>query len=162
MFQYTDEQYPERILQPPETRPFDYPRYNYIPREQLKRKLIDEIIKPIRGIPGRPKDCRPVLKPLKLHNHIPTPKDRYYVICRQDTEQHKVFQERKEQQIPGTSVFSFTIEDPNKKEQENIKQLQRFRGTKTSWKYNIYLQPICKGLKGGITYWDLFHRQITE
>jgi hypothetical protein len=63
-----------------------------------------------------------------------------------------VFQERKEQQILEISVFSFTIEDPSKKEQDNIKQLQRFRGTKTSWKYNIYLQPIYKGLKGGITY----------
>jgi hypothetical protein len=50
-----------------------------------------------------------------------------------------VFQERKKQQIPGTSVFLFTIEDPSKKEQENMKQLQRFRGTKTSWKYDICL-----------------------
>jgi hypothetical protein len=80
MFQCTDEQYPERILQPLETRPFDYLRYNYIPREQLKRKLIDEIMKPIRGIPGRLKDCRPVLKPLKLYNHISILKDGYYII----------------------------------------------------------------------------------
>jgi hypothetical protein len=119
-------------------------------------------MKPIKDIPGRPKDCRPVLKPLKLHNHIPTPKNGYCIIYRQDTKQYKVFQERKEQQIPRISIFSFTIEDPSKKEQENIKQLQRFRGTKISWKYNIYLQPICKELKGDITYWDLFHRQITE
>jgi hypothetical protein len=63
-----------------------------------------------------------------------------------------VFQERKEQQIPNISVFSFTIEDPSKKKQENMKQLQRFRGTRTSWKCNICLQPIYKGLKGGITY----------
>jgi hypothetical protein len=81
IFQCTDEQYLERIPRPPIYLPFEYPRYSYIPRE-LKRKQIDELLQLIKGIPGRPKDCKPVFTPLRSHKHIPISKQGCYIIYR--------------------------------------------------------------------------------
>jgi hypothetical protein len=162
IFLCVDKEWPDKVSEPPEGFPFEYPRFPYLPREAKKRKLIDELLAPIRGIPGRPKDCQPIFTSLRLHKHIPTTKQGHCVICRHDIEQPEVFYEKKEQQIPGTSVLSFTIGEPSNEEKEHEKQPKRFRGIKTTWKCDVCSKPICKGLKGGKTCWDLFHRQIAR
>ena len=66
LFLYTDKGYPESIPIPKSL--FDYPRYSYRPREQLKRKAIEELLQPIRGARGRPLWSTPALgTPLSLH-----------------------------------------------------------------------------------------------
>jgi hypothetical protein len=87
LFLCTDEGYPERVPKPPPHLPFEYPRYSYIPREQLKRKQIDELLQPIKGIPGRPTQRIPAsFAPLVGHKHIPTGKRGFCIICRNSEE----------------------------------------------------------------------------
>jgi hypothetical protein len=161
IFLCTYEDYPDTILQPPLHQPFEYPRYSYIPREQLKRKQIDEILQSIRGIPGRPTQRIPAsFAPLIKHTHIPTNKNGYCVICRSSSTVVEVYSAKKEIAIPGTRVLSFNAEEPHKDEQEGIKKRKTFRGTQTKWKCSECLQPIYKGSKGGVSCWDLAHRQI--
>jgi hypothetical protein len=54
MFLCTDENWPDTVPEPPKEKPFFYPRFSYVPRTQLKRKQIEELLQPIRGLPGRP------------------------------------------------------------------------------------------------------------
>ena len=68
----------------------------------------------------------------------------------------------KEASIPGIFILSFTMENLQNKEQEGVKKAKSFRGTLTNWKYSMCLQPICKGQIGGVSYWELAHRQIAK
>jgi|SRR5271154_5543860 len=161
IFQCTDTDYPERVPKPPKHLPFEYPRYSYVPREQLKRKQILEILQPIRGIRGRPTQQIPAsFAPLSSHKHILTEKSAHCVICRNSSTVVESNWAKKEATIPGTSVLSFTAEKPREQEQKDTKKRKIFRGTETKWKCNMCLQPICKGLKEGVTCWDLAHRKI--
>jgi hypothetical protein len=162
MFLCTDTEYPEQIPQPPKHQPFSYPRFTYQPREQLKRKAIDELLQPIRGIPGRPVKQIPSFTPLVSHQHVPTSTRGHCIICRESSQQQK---ERKEDLSLGELVLSFTVQRPLEQEATSltIQKVSRGpRGTNTAWKCSECLFPICKGLKGGVSCWDLAHRQIAR
>jgi hypothetical protein len=170
LFLCTEEQYPEQVPQPLATNPFNYPRYLYTPREQLKRKAIEELLQPIRGVIGRPLQRIPATFTALLHHqHIPTENYGRCIICRNSIttrearkQQNIEINLQKEASIPGTLVLSFTQEIPREIEQEPIALRNRIRGAQTKWKCSECLQPIYKGRKGGKSCWDLVHRQIAR
>jgi hypothetical protein len=96
------------------------------------------------------------------HKHIPTEKSGHCIICRNSTKIVEATQAKKEATIPGILMLTFTEETSQNQEQEGVKSRKRFRGTETKWKCSECLQPICKGQKGGVTCWDLAHRQIAR
>jgi hypothetical protein len=132
IFQCTDEQYPERVPQPPTYSPFNYPRWNYIPRE--KRKAIEGLLQPIRGIQGRPIQRVPTsFTPLVNHKHIPTTTRGHCVICR-NTEKPKQHEEIEKSILPGTSIISFTAEKSREQETNTAFTERKPRGANTAWK----------------------------
>jgi hypothetical protein len=160
LFLCTEEQYPEQVPQPLTSNPFDYPRYSYIPREQLKRKAINELLQPIRGVIGRPSRSTLALSTsLSLHQHVPTETSGYCISCRNSTIEVERISIQKEILIPGTLVISF---NQGIAITESRGPQKRFRGTQTKWKCSECLQSICKGRKGEVSCWDLVHRQIAK
>jgi hypothetical protein len=99
---------------------------------------------------------------LVSHTHVLTEKSGFCIICRTSTEVIEATQARKEATIPGLSTLMFTMETLQNKEQEETVSRKRFRGTQTKWKCSMCLQLIYKGLKRGISCWDLAHRQIAR
>ena len=162
LFLCTEEQYPEQVPQPLTSNLFDYPRYSYIPREQLKRKAINELLQPIRGARGRPSWSTPALStPLSLHQHVPTEREGHCIICRNSIE---TLQKRDlgDSSIPRALVISFNQGITREEEPRLERPKKRVRGTKTKWKCSVCLQPICKGQIGRVSCWDLVHRQIAK
>jgi hypothetical protein len=92
--------------------------------------------------------------PQATHKHIKTTKRGHCIIYRTSKKIVEAREAKKEADIPGLLQLSFTIEESQNKEQEQRKNVKRFRGTETSWKCDICKKPICLGEQDGVSYQD--------
>jgi hypothetical protein len=151
------------------TNPFDYTKFDYNANPR-KRKAIEELLVPLRGLPGRPIAQYPVnFAPRVTHSHIQTTTRGYCIVCRSDPILIEQSESEKEASIPMEWISTFSILPPRDQGVESIpgnkrRQVQGPRGTRTAWKCDTCKVPVCKGRKVGkdTSCWDLCHRQIAH